>query len=185
MARDRDRDARPLPLEVLGDIARLGWMSRLPLAGKSEAWIEWGWLLHECGFLGEDLGLPALLALCGTMGDMLSQLGRDDLRERYLRPLQEGRAFIAFAWSEGADPFSFRTTARPDGSDFVLDGSKKPITGAMLATALVVFARHAETKEIVAVLVERDDPGVEVSPVSMMGLRSAGFGHVRLQGFTA
>jgi alkylation response protein AidB-like acyl-CoA dehydrogenase len=182
--RERDLDCTPLPIGALEEAARLGLMSRLPLsgpAGPSGSWVEWGWLLHELGFLCEDLGLPVLLALCATTGNMLSQLGREDLMARYVRPLQEGRAFIAFAWSEGADPFAFRTIVRPDGSDLVLEGGKRPITGAMLATAFMVFARHAETGDIVTVMVDRTDPGVEVSPVSMMGLRSAGFGHVRFQ----
>jgi alkylation response protein AidB-like acyl-CoA dehydrogenase len=184
-ARERDRDASPLPLGLLEEAARLGLMARLPLASPgapSGSWREWGWLLHELGLLCEDLALPMLLALCATVGNMLSQLGREDLMARYVRPLQQGQAFISFSWSEGADPFSFRTTARPDGTHFVLDGGKKPITGALIATAFMVFARHAETGDIMAVMVERTDPGVEVSPAPLMGLRSAGFGHVRLQG---
>lgn len=183
-AGERDRDASPLPLSLLGEAARRGVMSRLPLAGTagpSGSWLEWGWLLHELGLLCEDLALPVLLALNATVGNMLSQLGREELIARYVRPLQQGQAFISFSWSEGADPFSFRTTARPDGTGFVLDGGKKPITGALIATAFMVFARHAETGDVMAVIVERTDPGVEVSPAPLMGLRSAGFGHVRFK----
>jgi alkylation response protein AidB-like acyl-CoA dehydrogenase len=178
-ARERDFSAKSFSLEILDGAARLGLMSRLPIAGaSSNAWREWGWLLHELGFLSEDLGWTVLLALCATMGEMLSALGRDDITARYVRPLQEGRAFVAFSFSEGADPFSFQTVLRSDGSDFVLDGGKRPITGAMLATSFMTFARHAESGELMVVMVDRNDPGVTVHPVSMMGLHSAGFGHV-------
>jgi alkylation response protein AidB-like acyl-CoA dehydrogenase len=62
----------------------------------------------------------------------------------------------------------------------VIRGAKKPLGGGMIATAYVIFARDATTGDVIAAIVERDDPGVSVEPVRAMGLRSVGFGHVTL-----
>ncbi|HEY8490624.1 MAG TPA: acyl-CoA dehydrogenase family protein [Dehalococcoidia bacterium] len=65
-------------------------------------------------------------------------------KERYLRPLAEGRARSCFAMTEpevaGSDPTLIQTTAVKDGDDWVLNGHKWFISGAHGASFAIVIA---------------------------------------------
>jgi len=178
---ERDRMATPLTREMLQEAGRLGLMGfNVPesIGGQGRSWAEWGYVLHEIGYLSEDAALPMLLAYCGTLTKLLYESGREDLIDRYARPMAQGKRIGGFGWSEGRDAFSFITTLRRTGSDYVLNGQKIPIANALIADTFMIFARSEETSDVVAVLVERDDPGVEVVPFSAMGLRASGMGRV-------
>ena len=105
--------------------------------------------------------------LCGTAIDLG---GPDELRTRYLPELLSGRKIGAYALSEpgsGSDAGSLRTTARPDGDGYVIDGAKTFITNAPIADLFTVFAtvdRSAGTKGITAFVVERGTAGLEIGP---------------------
>jgi len=105
--------------------------------------------------------------LCGTAIDLG---GPDELRTRYLPELLSGRKIGAYALSEpgsGSDAGSLRTTARPDGDGYVIDGAKTFITNAPIADLFTVFAtvdRSAGTKGITAFVVERGTGGLEIGP---------------------
>lgn len=65
------------------------------------------------------------------------------LREAYLEPLMAGDASMCFALTEpeaGSDAQAIRTTARRDGDEWVLDGTKHYITNGDKADFAVVFA---------------------------------------------
>ena len=66
---------------------------------------------------------------------LLGHVGSPELKERFLRPLVEGRARSAFFMTEpdggaGSDPSMMKTTCRMDGNHWVLNGRKTFITGA-------------------------------------------------------
>ena len=93
-----------------------------------------------------------------------------DQRERYLGPLIRGELFTCFALTEpeaGSDASQLRTTAVPDGEDWVLNGRKHFITAGDTADIALVFAVTDKTKGaqggITAFLVETDTPGFSVS----------------------
>ena len=97
----------------------------------------------------------------------ISQFGTDELKQRYLPRVATGEAIAAFALSEpsaGSDVSAMQTTARRDGSDYVLDGRKTWISNAGIAAFYVVFARlEDEEKKFVAVVVDAENPGLTVS----------------------
>jgi acyl-CoA dehydrogenase len=80
---------------------------------------------------------------------------------------RRGDAIAAFALSEptaGSDVSAMETTARRDGSDYVLDGRKTWISNAGIAAFYVVFARlEGDEKQFVALVVDADNPGLTVS----------------------
>jgi alkylation response protein AidB-like acyl-CoA dehydrogenase len=125
-----------------------------------------------------------LLAYCGTITKLLWETDRADLIDRYVGPMIRGERLGGFAWSEGRDPFSFATALRKDGSGFTLRGEKGPIANGLIADVVMVFAANEQTGDLTAVLVERDDPGVEVRPYSAMGLRASGMGKWRFSDVT-
>jgi alkylation response protein AidB-like acyl-CoA dehydrogenase len=181
-AGERDRTATPFSRELVREAGRLGLTGfTLPreIGGQGRSWREWGMVLHEIGYLCDDTAFPMLLAYLGTLTKLLHQTGRQDLADRYVVPMVRGECLGGFGWSEGHDPFSLQTVIRRDGDGYILDGEKVPIADGLIADVFMIFARSAENGDVMVVLVDRDDRGVEVTPYPAMGVRAAGMARVR------
>ncbi|MCE0763349.1 acyl-CoA dehydrogenase family protein [Pseudonocardia kujensis] len=134
---------------------------------------------------------PAFRSLFGTnngiAGQVIARFGSEAQRAEFLPSLAAGKAVASFALTEseaGSDPSGMRTTARRDGTDWVLDGTKRYITNAPLADLFVVFARTGtEAREISAFLVDAGTPGLGVGPRdAKMGQHGAWTAEVHLDG---
>jgi acyl-CoA dehydrogenase len=88
--------------------------------------------------------------------------------EKYLWPCIRGEKTSAFGLSEpasGADPSMMRTTAAPDGDDFVINGTKMFPTFADVADFVQLFARLPGTagrEGVTCFLVDTGTPGYRV-----------------------
>lgn len=139
------------------------------------------------------LGPLALNCMAPDEGNMhaLLHFGTDEQRERYLRPLAEGRVRSCFAMTEkgaGSDPSRLTTVAERDGDDWVLHGEKWFISGASGAAFAIVVAltdpERGAKEGSTLFLVDTDRPGWEVvRDIPAMGTHLPG-GHceVRLDG---
>src|SRR5690606_23759479 len=101
----------------------------------------------------------------GLPQSVLTQFGSEEQKKRYIPPLASGQAIGAFALSEpgsGSDAGNLRTTARKDGDDYVLSGTKFWITQGDVAETIIVMARTGEPgpKGISAFIVERGMKGL-------------------------
>jgi acyl-CoA dehydrogenase len=80
----------------------------------------------------------------GNMHTLLHH-ATDEQKERYLRPLLEGRARSCFAMTEpevaGSDPTGIRTAAVKDGDEWVVNGHKWFISGAKGAKFAILIAK--------------------------------------------
>ncbi len=95
-------------------------------------------------------------------------------RERYLLPAVRGEKMDALAMTEpdaGSDVRGMKCTARRDGGDWVIDGTKHFISGADHADFVIVFVATGEDmtpkgpkKRITCFLVDRGHPGFEIAP---------------------
>ncbi|MGE0545940.1 MAG: acyl-CoA dehydrogenase family protein [Kofleriaceae bacterium] len=176
-AKQRDRAGAPIERELMrqaGMLGLLGYTLPVEVGGLGRTWRDWGFTLHEIGYYTDDTALPMLLAYCSTVTKLLYDTGRTDLIRKYVRPMVRGELLGGFAWSEGHDPFSFKTTLTRTDTGYVLTGAKTPIANGLIADVIMVFATDAETGDVVTVLVERSDAGVEIEGYNAMGLRSAG-----------
>jgi isovaleryl-CoA dehydrogenase len=105
----------------------------------------------------------------------------EDQRQRYLPDLCSGKTIGALGLTEpgaGSDALgSMRTTATPDGDDYVLNGSKLYITNGPVADVLLVYAKTSRdkgAKGISAFIVEKDFPGFKVAQkLTKMGFRGS------------
>ena len=112
--------------------------------------------------------------------------GDERQRRKYLPGLCSGRKIGALGLTEpgaGSDALgSMRTTARRDGDDYVLNGSKIYITNGPVADVLVVYARTDREKGahgISAFIVEKDFPGFKVAQkLEKMGYRGSQTGEL-------
>jgi alkylation response protein AidB-like acyl-CoA dehydrogenase len=103
----------------------------------------------------------------GSLG--LKLAGSDEQQQRYLPRLASGEWLCAYALTEagsGSDSAAMRTTARPGGDGYLLNGSKRFITNAGVASLYTVFAKTdpgAGHAGISAFMVESDTPGFQVA----------------------
>lgn len=145
--------------------------------------------MEGLGYGCQDNGL--LLGLSGQMWTVqypLVRFGTDEQKRRYLPELCSGRSIGAHALSEpeaGSDAYSLMTEAVRTDDGYVLNGSKHLITFAPVADLFLLFATTRPGSGrwgITAFLVDRDTPGVTVTPaVDKMGLRTAPMAGLQLE----
>lgn len=110
--------------------------------------------------LGELTGPPRVGALARTV--------TPDQMERFILPVARAEKAICFAITEpeaGSDAGSLQTRARREGDEFVLDGTKRFISGSPFCDFAVVIASTSEDpaqRETTAFFVERDRPGFRI-----------------------
>jgi len=132
-------------------------------------------------------GLILAVQELGSLG--LKVAGTDPQKERYLPRLANGEWLAAYALTEagsGSDSAAMRTTARRDGDEYVLDGSKRFITNAGVANLYTVFAKtepEAGHAGISAFVVESETPGFEVARLEpKMGIAGSTTGELVFEG---
>jgi alkylation response protein AidB-like acyl-CoA dehydrogenase len=109
----------------------------------------------------------ALILMIQELGSLPIQLfGSPEQKQRWLPRCAAGEWSPAFCLSEpdaGSDPASMRTTARRDGDEWVINGTKNWITNAGVADFYVVFAvTDREARRLSAFVVEKDTPGFSI-----------------------
>ena len=126
--------------------------------------------------------IPAVNKL-GTQGLLLS--GSEELKQRYLPRLARGEGMFSYALSEpeaGSDAASMKTRAVRDGDSYVLNGTKRWITGAGVSTFYTVMAvtdPDLKANGISAFVVEADDPGFTVGKLEKkMGIKGSPTGEL-------
>ena len=112
--------------------------------------------------------------------EVLAMFGTPEQQERWLRPLMEGQIRSAFAMTEpdvaSSDATNIETSIVRDGDEYVINGRKWWITGAMNPQCEVFIvmgktdpsaSRHRQQSQV---LVPRDTPGLTVvRPMHVMG----------------
>jgi acyl-CoA dehydrogenase len=127
----------------------------------------------------------AIFAVQGLGSYPIVLAGSDEQDARWLPDVLAGRRIAAFALTEpeaGSDVASLRTTARRDGSAWLLDGDKTLISNAPIANHYVVFANAdpaAGRHGIAAFVVERGTPGLVTEPLPMSIPHPIGALHMR------
>jgi acyl-CoA dehydrogenase len=97
---------------------------------------------------------------------------KDDQIERYLMPAVRGEKMDALAMTEpdaGSDVRGMKCSAKRDGTDWVVNGTKHFISGAEHADFIIVFIAtgeddtpHGPKKRITTFLVDRGTPGFTI-----------------------
>jgi alkylation response protein AidB-like acyl-CoA dehydrogenase len=114
--------------------------------------------------------------------------GTEEQKQKYLPRLASGELLGAFALTEpdsGSDAASLKTTARRDGDQFVLNGTKTFITNVGAADTYIVMARSRNepgARGISAFIVESGTPGLTFgAPMHKMGLHGSPTGELILE----
>jgi alkylation response protein AidB-like acyl-CoA dehydrogenase len=182
-ARERDRRNSPVLRSLFEEAAEIGLLPfSLPtdVGGEGRSKFEWGIVLEELATVATDPGFSILLDVSVETTELILRTGRPDLAERYVPRLVSGQSIGMAASYENRDYYDYTSTARQVGDDWVLNGRKAFVAAARMADLFVVYVRDEESNDLLGFLVERDDPGVTISGLETMGLRSLGLGQITL-----
>lgn len=119
--------------------------------------------------IAEEINYTGSTAGIGLQSDIvvdyIYKYGSEAQKQKYLPPMISGECIVAIAMTEpgaGSDLQAMRTTARPDGNGYVINGAKTYITNGQLADAVIVAAKtelSAGSKGISLIIVDADTPG--------------------------
>ena len=179
VAEELDREGR-FPVELVAAAADLGLLG-IPLpedaGGAGFDTLAYAIAIEELARV--DSSFAITVAAHTSLGTMPIHLfGSDEQTRRWLPDLASGRRLAAFGLTEagaGSDAGATRTTARLEGGEWVIDGSKMFITNAGTPiSALVTITARTGDDEISNIVVENGTPGYAQSPpLKKMGWRSS------------
>jgi glutaryl-CoA dehydrogenase len=138
-------EAGTFPRELVPAIAQLGLLGMhldgYGCAGASA--VAYGVACEELE--AGDSGLRSFVSVQGSLAMFpIHAYGSEEQKQRWLPEMAAGRAIGCFGLTEpdaGSDPGAMRTTARRDGDDWVLNGTKLWITNGSIADVAVVWAQ--------------------------------------------
>jgi acyl-CoA dehydrogenase len=181
-------DSDEIPDGIVREMAALGLFG-LPFPeefGGSGAG-DLGYCLALEQFGRTSAAFSNLIGAHTSIGSMSIYLGgTEGQKRRYLPDLTAGRKLAAFSLTEpssGSDAASIQTTARKDGSRWLLSGTKIWVTNGPIADVVVVYAANDRAKGarggITAFIVEKGFKGFRVGKVDeKMGLRGSKTGEL-------
>jgi glutaryl-CoA dehydrogenase len=163
----RHFEAGTFPMELVPELARLNLFG-MQLQGYGCAGlnnVSYGLACQELE--RGDSGLRSFVSVQGSLSMFpIHAFGSEEQKRRWLPAMARGEALGCFGLTEpdfGSNPAGMQTKARPDGSDWVLNGTKRWITNGHLAHVAVVWART--NAGIRGFLVERGTPGLRAHPI--------------------
>lgn len=170
-----DREGRP-PLEAITAALALGlpglaFPERL---GGSDGDLFAQVLTTE--ELARGCASASLTITSGWVFEGIVKYGSKEVQELVLPPICRGEMRGAWGLTEpqgGSNLMGARTTAKADGGDWVLNGTKRFITNAGWADWYLIFARTGD-KTFGIFMIHRDDPGIRFGKAEdKMGMRGS------------
>lgn len=127
-----------------------------------------------------DPAISAMVDVHNTLFvETICAYGTEEQKRKYLPRCAEDLvgSFCLSEPNAGSDAFSLKTSAKKDGDDFILNGSKCWITNAENAGAYIIFANadfSAGYKGITAFIVDRNTPGLSIGKhEDKLGIRAS------------
>lgn len=180
VAEEWDRDRTPVSVEERRYLGSLGWLGiSLPeeYGGSGSPLMDALVVIEELAKQCRPAAFQVFEANTGP-AKVISLLGTDVQRSRWLPPIIRGDATMAVAISEpdaGSAATDMLTRAVSEAGEVVVNGSKRWISNGSEADFYLVYARMSETpgaKGIGAVVVEADRAGVSFGArEKLMGFR--------------
>ena len=178
---ERDRNMTP-PVELVKKMGELGFMGMMvdpKYNGGGMDTISYVIAMEEISKVDSSCSV-AMSVNNSLVCWGLEKYGTEAQKDKYLKPLAEGKIVGAFCLSEpeaGSDATSQRTTAEDKGDYYLLNGTKNWITNGGQASVYLVIAQTNKEKGhrgINALIVERDMEGFVVgAKEDKMGIRAS------------
>ncbi len=149
------------PRELVPELAQMG------LLGCNLEGYDCAGLSHVCyGLVNQELergdaGIRSFVSVQGSLCMYpIHEFGSEEQKQRWLPSMAAGETIGCFGLTEpngGSDPGAMTTTAKKDGDDWILNGSKAWITNGTIADIAVVWAQTQDG--IRGFIVEKEMPG--------------------------
>ena len=190
VAREYDR-SEEFPWPVLEKMKPLGFLgATLPeeYGGMGLDMMSYCLILEEIA--RADSSIRSILAVqVSLVGGTIAKWGNEAQKREWLPKMASGEALGCFCLTEpdsGSDAASLKTSARRDGDDWILDGSKMFITNGTVAKLALVMAQtdaSKGSKGIAAFLVPCETAGFKATEIKgKIGLRASSTAEVHLSG---
>jgi len=153
---------------------------------------EYGGMLTDYlsfGLMGEELarvdaGVATVYGAHGLLcANNIARNATEDQKKKYLPALAAGETRGCMGLTEpgaGSDAISLKTTARKEGSEYILNGTKTFISNAPIADIALIYAQGSGG--LCTFIVEKDFPGYSTGKkLSKMGLRSSPTGEIIME----
>jgi acyl-CoA dehydrogenase len=175
-------DEDKVPDDVLNQMKEMGFFG-IPFpeeyGGMGFGYLGYCVALEELGRANSAYG-NIIGAHTSIAGGTMYLGGNEEQKQKYLRPMAEGKKLGAFALTEpnsGSDAASIRTTAVKKGDRYIINGQKIWITNGPYADVITVYASTDKTlgaKGVSAFIVEKGTPGLEYGKIDRkMGLHGS------------
>jgi glutaryl-CoA dehydrogenase len=176
------------PFDLMGDFRQLGIAGQLY---QGYGCPGGGFLLD--GMIAMELARvdPSIATFFGVHGGLamgsIYLCGSEEQKQRWLPEMARMEKIGAFGLTEpdvgSGAAGGLTTTARRDGSEWVLDGQKKWIGNATFADYVIIWARSLEDDQVKGFVVPGDTPGFEASKQKdKIALRVVQNAHITLDG---
>ncbi|MGU3290864.1 acyl-CoA dehydrogenase family protein [Williamsia sp. M5A3_1d] len=163
------------PYEVvsgMGDMGLFGLPFPEEFGGMGGDYFALCLALEELGKVDQSVAMTLEAAV--SLGAMpVYRFGDDAQKQEWLPKLTSGKTLAGFGLTEpgaGSDAGGSKTTARRDGGDWIINGSKQFITNSgtdiseLVTVTAVTGVDDSGRKQISSILVPTDTPGFEVGP---------------------
>ncbi|MGQ9530023.1 MAG: acyl-CoA dehydrogenase family protein [Candidatus Bathycorpusculaceae bacterium] len=192
----REMDTKgEIPQEILKGMADMGLLimtAPQEHGGIGADWVTACIAAEELGYADVSIALPVFWLVESSWGFVVDRYCSEEVREKVIRPAIKGEAFIGIASTEsggGSDVAAFKSTARKEGNEWVLNGEKVYISGTEEAKKLgggyFVIARtspappDAPHRGMTGFYLPINAPGVEVNKrfddMGRMAISTGGF----------
>ncbi|WP_243383967.1 acyl-CoA dehydrogenase family protein [Geothrix alkalitolerans] len=139
-------EAKTFPMGVVKQLGEMGMMGVIfpeEYGGAGMGYQEYAVVVEELSRVDGSVGITVAAhnSLCSNH---IYAMGDERQKQAYLKPLASGKAIGAWGLTEpgsGSDAGSLRTSARKEGSHYVLNGTKTFITHGTVGDIFVVMAR--------------------------------------------
>jgi glutaryl-CoA dehydrogenase (non-decarboxylating) len=184
---DARHEAHPEVFSKMGALGFLGAPIPEAYGGAGLDYVSLGVICEELERV--DTAFRVVMSVhVGLNSLTLHQWGTEEQKQRWLVPQARGEKLATFALTEpgvGTDAGNLSTTARRDGDDYVLNGSKLWISLADVADHFLVFAtvdRARRHKGVTAFVLERGMPGLTTGTITgKLGINAGNTGEIVLQ----
>lgn len=186
---DRKQEMAPFVLPRLAELGILGINIPVRYGGQGFDYITLGLVCEELEAMDSTLRVVMSVHM-GLNSMALLQWGTEEQKQEFLVPQAQGEKYACFGLTEsgyGSDVANMASSARRDGSDYILNGEKMWISLATKAHHALIVARtnpEAETpsRGLSAFIVKMDSSGITTGDIhGKLGVRAGSTGWIAMQ----
>ena len=175
-------EKKTFPMQVIKQLGEMGMMGVIfpeTYGGAGMGYIEYAVVVEELSRVDGSVGI-SIAAHNSLCSNHIYAMGSEAQKQKYLVPLASGKAIGAWGLTEpgaGSDAGAQTTTAKKEGSHYILNGTKNFITHGTVGDIAVVMARTSPgkgTEGISAFILEKGMNGFKAGKQeNKLGLRAS------------